>query len=406
MRLLHTSDWHLGRSFHGASLLDEQEAMVGRVVDVASESAADLVVIAGDLFDRAIPPAEAVDLFAEALVRLRATGARVVAISGNHDSAIRVGANDRLLTPAGVTIRGDVRRLDEPVVFDDGDGRTVAVYPVPFLDPVVAGPLLDTLPIVEGPITEGEVEPGEPVSNRRPRLTHHQVATLAAQRIRADLARHKGALSVVVAHAFVAGGAMCESERQLSVGNVDRVALDVFRGFDYVALGHLHTAQQWEGGRIAYSGSPLPYSFSEEGRGKSVRVVEVSPAGLSRVEEVALGVGRALCTIEGELEELLADPRWAPAEEARVRARLTDPHLPVQAMARLRRRFPHAVEMRHLPPGGGPIGERPAPGASSTVVPPIDLAGRFWADQTGSELTEPELALLVEAFDIGAVGAR
>ncbi|WP_255143532.1 exonuclease subunit SbcD [Synechococcus sp. EJ6-Ellesmere] len=141
MRLLHTSDWHLGRSFHGASLLQEQAEVLARIVALARDGAVDAVLIAGDLYDRAIPPAEAVLLFNDTLAQLRQSGAAVVAIAGNHDSHVRVSVYDPLLASFGVTIRGDVRRAHEPVLVSPRlGGAPVAIYPLPYLEPAVDGP--------------------------------------------------------------------------------------------------------------------------------------------------------------------------------------------------------------------------------------------------------------------------
>lgn len=402
MRLLHTSDWHLGRTFHGASLLDEQEQAIDRIVDVVSEGSVEIVVVAGDLYDRALPPAEAVQLFDDAIARLRSAGAIVVAISGNHDSSIRVGVYDRILTATGVTIRGDVRRAAEPVVVEAVDGGPpVAVYPLPYLDPALVGPLLQPEPAVAA-------EGSEPQGAPRGRLRHDEVTRLATDRIRADLTRRNGARSVVVAHTFVEGGLTCESERELTVGNIEKVGVDAFAGFDYVALGHLHGSQERDSARVAYSGTPLPYSFSEEGHTKSVRLVEIAADGTLEVEVVELGVGRALRTIEGTLEDLLRDSEFSGAEPARVRARLTDPHLPMQAMARLRKRFPYAAELSHRPRGveasAPPASER---STSDPAASPLDLTLRFWADQHGADPDPAEAELLAAALDaIARVGDR
>ena len=146
MRLLHTSDWHLGRNFHGASLLQEQEAALARIVELARDRDVEVVIIAGDLCDRAIPPAEAVKLFTDTLAQLTKTGATVVAIPGNHDSHVRVSVYDPLLSSFGVTIRGDVGRAHEPVLVTPKQGGSpVAVYPLPYLDPAVNGPKLDRI---------------------------------------------------------------------------------------------------------------------------------------------------------------------------------------------------------------------------------------------------------------------
>ena len=225
---------------------------------------------------------------------------------------------------------------------------------------------------------------------------------LALDRIRRDLQGRPDQRSVLVAHTFVTGGETSESERELTIGNVDRVSVEAFSGFNYVALGHLHGSQQLEGPRVAYSGTPLPYSFSEQHHTKSVRIVELDAAGNVAVEIVPLGVGRSLCTIEGEIEQLLGDPQYATAEEARVRVILTDEALPLQAIARLRGRFPYVAEMRHRPPAEvrSTASERNQQVRQATS--PFDLATSFFADQQGREANEAETELLKEAIE--AVG--
>ncbi|MGA1303197.1 MAG: exonuclease SbcCD subunit D [Cyanobium sp.] len=384
MRLLHTSDWHLGRSFHGESLLAEQSAVLGRIVDLARDGEVDAVLIAGDLYDRAIPPAEAVELFNDTLAQLRGVGAAVVAIAGNHDSHVRVSVYDGLLASLGVSIRGDVRRAQEPVVVcPRRGGDPVAIYPLPYLDPMVDGPSLAEAPS----------------ENSGCRLRHEEVTRLALARLRQDLARRPSHRSVVLAHTFVAGGTPCESERELTVGNVEHVSVEAFAGFDLVALGHLHRAQELDGPRLAYCGSPLPYSFSEEGQRKSVRLIELDAAGVARVETIPLNVGRPLATIEGPIEELLRDPALEAARGARVRAILTDEGLPLQARARLQRRFPHVAELRHRPP-------EVTRGAFSTrqtqvrqARSPLGLTTAFYTDQQGRPAKQAEAALLKEALE-------
>ena len=397
MRLLHTSDWHLGRSFHGASLLDEQAEALDRIVELAVDNAVDLVVIAGDLYDRAIPPAEAVQLFTATLARLRRADIAVVAIAGNHDSHVRVSVYDPLLSALGVTIRGDVGRLQEPVLVQPKDGgQVVAVYPLPYLEPSVHGPLLRQ----DGQEQQGEL--GAATSTEAGaggRISHDSITRMALEAIRRDLATRGGLRSVLVAHAFVAGGQTSDSERELSIGQLDRVRVDAFAGFDYVALGHLHGSQQLDGPRLAYSGTPLPYSFSEERQRKSVRLVQLAADGSPSVELVPLGVGRPLQTLEGPLEALCRDPAYEGARQARVRAILTDETLPLQAMARLRERFPHAVELRHQPPE---VQRSSASQRSQTIRQarsPLELATSFFGDQQGREATPGEEALLREALE-------
>jgi exonuclease SbcD len=400
MRILHTSDWHLGRTFHGASLHDDQAEAIDRIVELAAQNGVDLVVIAGDLYDRAIPPADAVALFDRALALLRDTGATVVAIGGNHDSNIRVGVYDSLLSALGMSIRGDVLRSNEPVLVAAADGGPpVAVYPLPYLDPTVVGPLLQVADETEEP------EDHASESTRRRRLRHDEVTRLALDRIRVDLNTRDGARSVVVAHTFVTGGEICESERELTVGNIETVGVDAFAGFDYVALGHLHGSQERDGARVAYSGTPLPYSFSEQHHIKSIRIVDLAPDGSVTVEVVPLDIGRKLCSITGCLDDLLTDQQFAHAEPARVRVYLTDANLPMQAMARLRARFPHAAELHHRPDGLDPAN---AAGAGRTVidatVSPFELTMQFWDDQHTGAPSSVESELLTAALSASTDG--
>jgi exonuclease SbcD len=381
MRLLHTSDWHLGRSFHGTSLMEEQTQAMARIVEMAKEEEVDAVLIAGDIYDRAIPPAEAVQLFNDTLAQLRLSGAAVIAIAGNHDSHVRVSVYDPLLSALGVSIRGEVRRSQEPVlVTPRRGGSPVAIYPLPYLDPAVDGHLLSTeqLPAAL--------------------LRHEDVTRLALERLHEDLRGRPGHRSVVVAHTFVAGGEPCESERELSVGNVEQVSVGAFAGFDLVALGHLHRCQDLDGPRLAYSGSPLPYSFSEQHQQKVVRLIELNGAGVPAVERIPLNVGRPLATLEGTIEQLLHDPALESATGARVRAVLTDEDLPLQAKPRLQRRFPFIAELRHRPP---PMKRASLSARHQQVreaASPWDLASAFFADQQGRPANAAEALLLQEAL--------
>lgn len=361
-----------------ASLLDEQSAAIDRIVEIARDAQVDAVVISGDLYDRAIPPAPAVELFSEALWRLRDTGAQVVAISGNHDSSSRVGFADRLLSRSGVTVRADARRTSEPVlVTGRGGGAPVAVYPVPYLDPVAVAPLL------RQDVADDDEHPSRP--------GHLQVLEWAVQRARTHRAAQPTPLrSVVVAHAFVTNTVtpvvVSDSERELSIGGSDQVDTGLFDGFDYVALGHLHGHQSWDGGRVAYSGTPLPYSFSEEHHTKVVRLVDLADDGALTVDAVPLGVGRPLRTLTGELATLLSDPELQPAESARVRAVLTDRHLPNHAMAQLRGRFPHASELVHQP-AVSPLDDERVVLTSARVrqASPYELSLQFLTEQLGED---------------------
>ncbi len=390
--------------------MHEQQEVVDRLEGLAAEAKVDLVVIAGDLYDRAIPPADAVRLFDDALVRLRATGAKVVAIVGNHDSPSRVAVADRVLEQAGVTVRGDVGRCLQPVQIDaDDNGPPVLVYPVPYLEPSLAGQVLNELGAMSSEASDAtapEAEDAETTDRERTRrASHHDVTAHATALIRRHATAAGAIRTIVVAHTFVDGGTTTDSERDLSIGNIDRVGLEVFDGFDYIALGHLHRSQPFDNGRIAYSGSPLAYSFSEEDQTKSVRIVEMDAAGRCSIEIVPLGVGRALRTLRGRIADLLDSSAFADAEQARVRFQLTDPEPPLQSMARLQVRFPHAVALEHHPDGRASPGGDDVVDAVESSEQPVDLTLRFWADQHGADASDAQKEVLASALE-AALGAN
>jgi exonuclease SbcD len=321
MRLLHTSDWHIGRSLHGTDLLTEQEQVLRALADVVAAEEVDVVLVAGDVYDRAVPAADAAAVLSRVVARLRRAGATVVMTPGNHDSARRLGTFSELLAAGGLHVRTETARLDEPVLLRDAHGE-VAVYGLPFLEPEVA-----------------RFELGMPTAR-----SHEAVLAEAMDRVRADLFLRPGVRSVVLAHAFVGGGLPSDSERDISVGGVDLVPAPVFDGVDYVALGHLHRPQTLTP-RLRYSGSPLAYSFGEAGQQKQAWLVELDGSGLAEVRPVPLPTPRELTVLTGELAQLLSDPAHDGVASHFVSARLTDPVRPSDPMRRLQERFPHCVHL-------------------------------------------------------------
>ena len=342
MRILHTSDWHLGRSFHRVGMLDHQATFVDHLVEVVESEAVDVVLVSGDVYDRALPPVDAVRLFDETLARLHASRAQVVVSSGNHDSAQRLGFGSRVMDSAGIFVRTTLDGVGEPVLLADEHGP-VACIPPPYLDP------------------ETVREPWG--------LLHrsHEVAVGEAMgRVRRDLARRRGARSVVMAHAFVAGVAErvepSESERDISVGGVSIVPTGLFDRIDYVALGHLH-GQHVLTERVRYSGSPLAYSFSEAGHtrapGSSTSMPQAGstpPSCRRRCRAPSTG-SRAPCPT------CSPTPRSAGAESGWVQATLTDVRRPAPGDGADSGALPHVLSLgfaatRRHPPSH----RRPAPG--------------------------------------------
>jgi DNA repair protein SbcD/Mre11 len=371
VRILHTSDWHLGRSFHREGLLGHQAAYVDQLLDVVESERIDLVVVAGDVYDRALPPVDAVRLADETFARLASSRSQVVVTSGNHDSAHRLGFGSRLIDASGVFIRTDATAVGTPVLLEDRHGP-VAVYGLPYLDP-------DTL--------------REPWG--LPRRSHETALREAMSRVRHDLARRPGARSVVLAHAFVAGGEPSDSERDISVGGVSVVPASVFDGVDYTALGHLHGRHTLTGA-IRYSGSPSAYSVSEATHRKGSWLVDLDASGLHTAEFVDAPVPRPLARIRGDLDSLLTDPALTRHESAWVQATLTDDTRPLQAMDRLRRRFPHALVLV-FEPGQSTCATAPAAATRGRTDHQISLD--FVADLRGTPATDAESALMLEACD-------
>jgi exonuclease SbcD len=373
MRLLHTSDWHVGRTFHGRDLLADQEIVLGAIAELVAVERVDVVVVSGDLYDRAVPSAEAVAACTRALSAIRRAGAELVIIAGNHDSAQRLGAFAEFAAAGGLYLRTSVAELDRPVLLHDEHGP-VACYGIPYLEPDPARHALG-----------------------RPELRGHAgVLGEAMSRVRADLAaRGPGVRSVVLAHVFVTGAAPSDSERTIAVGGIEDVPAAVFDGVDYVALGHLHGAQTLAE-HLRYAGSPMAYSFSEARRRKSVWLVDLGRDGLADVRRHELPVPRRLAEIRGELDELLADPANENVVDCYLYAVLTDSVRPLDAMRRLQERFPFTVRLDWLPDGEA---QRPAPRYATHGRDDAAVAEEFVLDCRGSALADGERALFSEAFE-------
>lgn len=333
MRILHTSDWHIGRTFHGVDLLADQARVLDAIAATVVDRGVDVVVVPGDVYDRSIPSADAVAVCNRGFEAIRAAGAVIVATSGNHDSPVRLGAGAAFAAAGGLHLMTRVSALDVPVLLDDEHGP-VAFYGIPYLEPEITRAAL-----------------GVPQAR-----SHAEILDVAMTRIRADLDERRagspGLRAVLLAHAFVVGGEATGSERSISVGGVETVSASAFDGVDYVALGHLHSPQTLAD-NVRYSGSPLPYSFGERSHRKAVWLVEVDAAGLGTVERIDLPVVRGLSQLTGTLDELLHDAAYASAEDHYVSAVLTDALRPVDAMRALQSRFPHAIHMEWQRPEGG-----------------------------------------------------
>lgn len=328
MRFIHTADWHLGRYFHGVHLTgDQRQLLLEEFLPLVKESKAEAVVIAGDIYDRGVPPVEAVDLFSEVLTKLVEQKVKVLYIAGNHDSAARVGFGSTLLAQAGVYVRGELTRDLAPVVLEDAYGP-VAFQLLPYLEPAhVRGVFPELVPEHGG-------------------LSFDEAHRIVIEQARAQLPA--GVRSVAVAHAFMANGQSSTSERPLAVGGSGAVPPALFRDYNYTALGHLHNPQRAGSETCRYSGSLMKYSFDEAEQHKGVCIVELDAAGQATVETMPLTPPRDVRRLKGKFEELLHNRELFPASDDYIEAVLTDDGPVLDALARLRGPFPHIMHVERV----------------------------------------------------------
>ena len=332
MRILHTGDWHIGRTFHGHATLDALRGVLEALTAQVRAHDVDVVLVAGDVFDSAAPAPACYTLLTDTLAALREAGAHVIVTSGNHDSAARLGFQAKVLRD-GIHVLTDPRGVGEAIEIADADGP-VRFYGIPYLEPAIMR----------------SVWPGVALRTQAQTMTH------AMGLVRADLAARAGR-SVAIAHCFAAGvEATPGVEREIRQGTLDVVPLSVFDGPDYLALGHIHGRQQLSE-RVRYAGAPLHYSFGEQSKPRGSWLVTLDAAGLAGAEWLELPVPRPLKTLHDTFDALLSDPVYAEYENAWVAAEYTDPTPRLEPMRALQRRFPFCATVAHTPPArvsGGP----------------------------------------------------
>jgi DNA repair protein SbcD/Mre11 len=376
MRLIHTSDWHLGRTLHGENLLGHQEAFLDWLLAQAQRHQVDAVLVAGDVYDRAVPPVDAVRLLDAALLRFSQAGIPMVLTSGNHDSAVRLGFGAGLSEAAHIHLRTSLADAVRPVLLGDEHGP-VAIYGIPYLLPDAVLAELNCA------------------------RSHQAVLTAVTARIRQDAADRGIDRAVVMAHAFVTGAAPAESERDIRVGGIADVPAAVFGGFSYAALGHLH-GQQQVGPGVRYSGSPLAFSFGERNQAKSVTLAELDGAGRVTVTQLATPVPRPLREVRGRLDDLLdraeAGGDLADLAGAWVKVVLTDPVRPAAPMERLREKWPHTLVLDFDPDGGLP-GVAADLARLAAATDPVEICGLFVEFTSGGPPDDAQRAVLRAAVE-------
>ena len=354
MRILHTADWHLGKTLKGQSLLDDQRFILDEIFDIIDENKPDALLIAGDIYDRAIPPAAAVDLFDETLNKLAEKNLPTLIIAGNHDSATRLNFGSNLFAKQKIFIAAKI--ADEPaqVVLEDKFGE-IYFSLVPYFEP---GEILDKF-----------------FDDDSERLTSND-----ANKFYVDLARQKipaGKRSVALAHVFLTGGVESESERKF-VGGAENVDAQIFSGYNYVALGHLHRPQKISAENIRYAGSPLKYSFDEYNHKKSVTLVELDAKGKVAIEKIPLKPRRDVRIVEGNIYQLMQMPR----SDDYICARLTERAFNVQDKLA---NFPQLLKVEFLLPQEFSTSESANPNAGGST---LDYFADFYLEQTKEPLSD------------------
>ena len=376
MRFLHTADWHLGKLFGQRYMTSDQRYVLEELLSLVKEAKGDAVVIAGDIYDRGVPPAEAVDLMSEVLARLSERKVSVLYIAGNHDSASRIDFGRSVMERSGVYLRGRIAKGAEPVVLED-DAGPVYFSLIPFAAPLDVRDAFG----IEASISYDEAM--------------EAVVADARSRIPA------GVRSVAIAHAFLAGGRSSESERPLSVGGSDQVRPVHFKDYSYTALGHLHGPQRAGAENIRYSGSLLKYSFDEAKQQKGAIVVDLAADGTVAQEFVPLAPRHDVRIVTGTLDELRTDGFDPLPHDDYVRVDLLDKDTILNAYDKLQAIYPNLFALTRPNWKAKSADELAAPSqAQQKERSALTLFSDFFRDATeGDELSDEQRQVVAECLD-------
>ncbi|HHY0510453.1 TPA: exonuclease SbcCD subunit D [Vibrio parahaemolyticus] len=363
MKFIHTSDWHLGRQFHNVSLLEDQQAVFEQLIQYIENNPVDAVIVAGDVYDRSVPPTIAIELLNRVVKRICGElNTPMILISGNHDGAERLGFGSEQMKRSGLHIISNFEDMLTPVVIETKAAGHVAFYGMPYNDPEQVRYVYK-----------------EPVS------THDEAHKLLAEKITEQFqSEHR---NILISHCFVDGAIESESERPLSIGGSDRVSHEHFLNFDYVALGHLHQPQKKGEEYIRYSGSLMKYSFGEQNQKKGFTLVEIGKDGFIGAEHIELTAPHEMRIVEGELEQILEWGKTDPKNEDYLLVRLMDKHAILNPMEKLRTVYPNVL---HLEKPGMLIGVEQEMAQAKLARSEIDMFKDFFAEAQDSELSNEQ----------------
>jgi exonuclease SbcD len=373
MRFLHTSDWHLGRLFHGVHLTKDQDYVLTQFIDLVRESKPDAIIIAGDIYDRAVPPIEAVELLNQIVSQILLDyKVPIIMIAGNHDSAERLGFGNRLLAGQGLHVVGTL---------------TKEIQPIPLYD-------------VHGPVYFAPLTYGEPALVRErlscPEIANHEQAMQAMVQNVVEKIPAK-ARSVAIAHAFIAGSTESESERPLSIGGSSMVNAAIFQDFSYTALGHLHNSQQAGSPVIRYSGSLLKYSFAEASQQKGINLIEIDKEGGITVEKISLTPRCDARCIKGYFKEILQHPLDENNRHDYVMVTLLDEIPILDAMGKLREVYPNVLQIES--PRFSKTGVLSGLPKDHRKLSEKELFTAFYHQMTGDMMTQEQQLHLVKVIE-------
>ena len=324
MKLIHLSDLHLGKRVNEFSMIEDQKYILNQILGIIDEEQPDGILLAGDLYDRPVPSAEAVQLLDSFLTRLAKRKIPVYAISGNHDSAERIAFGSHIMSSSGICMSPVYDGKTAKYCLMDNYGE-VWIHLLPFIRPAVVRHVF-----------AGE-EGAEEIR------TYQEAVQAAVEHMDLDTEKR----NVLVAHQFVVGAMSCDSE-EITVGGIDQIEGAVFRDFDYVALGHFHSPQNVGNDRISYSGTPLKYSFSEAGQQKSVTVVELGEKGTLEVREIQLKPLRDMRKLKGTYMAITSLSNYQDTNtEDYVQITLTDEEDIVDGMQKLRTIYPNLMRLEY-----------------------------------------------------------
>ncbi|WP_295891158.1 exonuclease SbcCD subunit D [uncultured Vibrio sp.] len=363
MKFIHTSDWHLGRQFHNVSLLDDQKSVIKQLIQTIRDTPVDAVIVAGDIYDRSVPPTAAIELLNRTVdVICGELNTPMIIIPGNHDGAKRLGFGATQMKRSGLHIISSFEEMLTPVILESENAGSVAFYGMPYNDPEIVRHHFS-----------------EPVSNHD--QAHEFIANTLIERFEN---KHK---NVLISHCYIDGAVESESERPLSIGGSDRVSYEHFTPFDYVALGHLHQPQRKGKEYIRYSGSLMKYSFSEQHQKKGMTLVELDSDGFKSATHIELSAPHQMRIVEGELEEILKQGPDDPNAHDYLLIRLTDAHAILDPMEKLRKVYPNVL---HIEKPGMLIGEEQQLGKARLARGEIDMFKDFFLEAQKSQLTDEQ----------------